>query len=57
MRDASLPLFTYEEMEEPQVVKFGYTDFIVNNDKRSTKCIICRQTLVEKKGITSAFTK
>ena len=42
MRHASLPLFTYEEMEEQQVVKFGYTDFMVNNDKWSAKCEICQ---------------
>jgi len=43
----------------PAVVKFAYTDFIEDTvkSKWSATCTICKTTLVENAGVTSAFTK
>jgi hypothetical protein len=43
----------------PNIIKFAYSDLSVDKckDKWSAKCKICKSTLVEKRGTTSAFTK
>jgi hypothetical protein len=47
------------DVRYPDVIKFGYVDFEVNDVKKmsTTKCKTCRAVIHETTGTTSAFVR
>jgi hypothetical protein len=57
MAEAKLEIESTVAVPLPSVIKFGFSGFKIEATKWSAVCNKCRTTLIETRGVTSAFTK
>ena len=59
MSEAAEADITQDNERIPAIIKFAFTDFARDEakNKHSGRCSVCKGTIVDKIGVTSAFTK